>query len=278
MHVTCPNCSTKYNLPDSMFKPGAKARCTVCKHMFPLAGEKATPRHEEPARSRDDDSSLEDILGSPDSGFDLDAPAQKKSKGKTKDKGKGKSKVGLVVVLLVVLLAGAGAGVYFTMPDLFGKLGLFGNATAEAPKTSANGSDEVTVTDNIKNLALRNVRQYYQPNEKVGQLFVVEGKVVNNFNVPKELVKVEVTLFDTNNVTITSKQQYCGITVSLFQLQVLGQQELESALNNKIEILTNNTNIPPGGEVPFMVVFYNPPASVSEFGVKVIEAKDPPKK
>jgi len=59
-------------------------------------------------------------------------------------------------------------------------------------------------------------------------------------------------------------------------LQVLGEQELETALNNKIEILTNNTNVPPGGEVPFMVVFYNPPASVAEFGVKVVEARTPP--
>ncbi|UZP68474.1 zinc-ribbon domain-containing protein [Desulfovibrio mangrovi] len=264
MHVTCPNCSTKYNLPDSMFKPGAKARCTVCKHMFPLAGEKAAPRAASPKDMGDD--SIADLLGSSDSGFNLDAPSKKKPKEK------GKSKLALVLVLLIVLLGGAGAGVYFMMPDLLGV------GEKEAPTPAPNGTEDVAVTDNIKSLALRNVRQYYQPNEKVGQLFVVEGKVVNNFSTPKELVKVEVTLFDTNNVTITSKQQYCGITVSLFQLQVLGQQELESALNNKIEILTNNTNIAPGGEVPFMVVFYNPPASVSEFGVKVIEAKDPPKK
>lgn len=267
MHVTCPNCSTKYNLPDEMFKPGAKARCTVCKHMFPLAGAPATKKAPLPEPDVLNDSSLDDLLGVDSKGFSLDAAPKKEKK-------KGKGKLGLVLIVLIVLLGGAGAGVYFFMPGLLGG----GNQTSEAPKQPTPGGEEGVITDNIKNLALRNVRQYYQPNEKVGQLFVVEGKVVNNFTVPKELVKVEVTLFDTNNITITSKQQYCGISVSLFQLQVLGQQELESALNNKIEILTNNTNIAPGQEVPFMVVFYNPPANVAEFGVKVIEAKDPPKK
>ncbi len=266
MHVTCPNCSTKYNLPDSMFKPGAKARCTVCKHLFPLADEPAPKPAPVPETDVLDDGSLDELLGGNDAGFDLDAPAKKK-----KGTSKSKSKVGLVVLLLIILLGAGGAAAWFFMP------GLLGRGEPEPEKQMANASEDVAATDNIKNLALRNVRQYYQENEKTGQLFVVEGKVVNNFNAPKELVKVEVTLFDASNVTITSKQQYCGISVSLFQLQVLGQQELESALNNKIEILTNNTNIMPGQEVPFMVVFYNPPANVAEFGVKVIEAKNPPK-
>jgi len=260
MHVTCPNCSTKYNLPDKMFKPGAKARCTVCKHLFPLA---APVREMKPEHAPLNDESLDDLLGDNDASFGIDSkPAKKKS-------AKGGKKA-LVLVLLLLVLGGAGAGVFFFKPDILE------DATQALVQSNASPED-VVATDNIKHLALRNIRQYYQPNEKVGQLFVIEGKVVNNFNVPKELVKVEATLFDASNVTLTSKQQYGGVTVSLFQLQVLGQQELESALNNKIEILTNNTNIAPGQEVPFMVVFYNPPANVAEFGVKVIEAKDPPK-
>lgn len=141
---------------------------------------------------------------------------------------------------------------------------------ADMPPPVVNG------TEQIKNIALRNYRQYYVNNEKVGQVAVIEGKVVNNFSSPRELIKIEASLYDANGAAVVTKQQLCGVTVSLFQLQVLGEQELETALNNKIEILTNNTNVPPGGEVPFMVVFYNPPASVAEFGVKVVEARTPP--
>lgn len=45
MIVACPKCSTKYNLPDEQFRPGAKARCTVCAEVFPLVkpGEPVEP-------------------------------------------------------------------------------------------------------------------------------------------------------------------------------------------------------------------------------------------
>ena len=49
---------------------------------------------------------------------------------------------------------------------------------------------------------------------------------------------------------------------------------MESFLNNKAELLANNTNIPPGGEVPFMILFYDPPENVAEFGVKIVDVKD----
>ena len=64
--------------------------------------------------------------------------------------------------------------------------------------------------------------------------------------------------------------------LSLFQLQVLSEKEMESFLNNKVEILTNNTNVMRGGEVPFMVLFYAPPEGVAEFGVRIVDARDVP--
>ena len=64
--------------------------------------------------------------------------------------------------------------------------------------------------------------------------------------------------------------------LSLFQLQVLSEKEMESFLNNKVEILTNNTNVPRGGEVPFMVLFYAPPEGIAEFGVRIVDVKDVP--
>ena len=51
---------------------------------------------------------------------------------------------------------------------------------------------------------------------------------------------------------------------------------MESFLNNKVEILANNTNVRHGGEVPFMVLFYAPPEDVAEFGVKIVDVKDVP--
>ena len=205
--------------------------------------------------SADDGPDVSDIIGSM-KGYNLDdAPPAVPPK-----KYGWPVIAGFVAVLLAVAV---GVTLRFT--------GMWpGDKAVETPPPAVNG------TEQIKNIALRNYRQYYVNNEKVGQVAVIEGKVVNNFSSPRELMKIEASLYDAAGTAVVTKQQLCGVTVSLFQLQVLGEQELETALNNKIEILTNNTNVPPGGEVPFMVVFYNPPASVAEFGVKVVEARIPP--
>ena len=130
--------------------------------------------------------------------------------------------------------------------------------------------------DLVKNIALRGVRQYNISNEKLGNISVVEGKVVNGFNQPRELIRIEASLYDAAGNALVSKQQLAGTSLSLFQLQVLGEQELEQALANKIDIMATNTNVLPGGEVPFMVVFYSPPDNAAEYGVKVIDARIPP--
>jgi predicted Zn finger-like uncharacterized protein len=184
---------------------------------------------------------------------------------------KPKSKKTLIILgALVGLILGLGA-LAFLAPGLFGKFLPFG-------KPSQEEKTEVFSTDQIKDFALKDVTQYYVDNEKAGKLFVVQGKVVNNFKTPKDLIKIEATLFDKNNAAVVSKKLLIGNAVSLYQLQMLSEQELEAHIENKVGVLTVNTGVPPGGEVPFFVIFYRPSDEVQEFGVKVIEAKDPPKK
>ena len=36
MITTCPNCHTEFNIPDSAYRPGRKARCAICQHIFVL--------------------------------------------------------------------------------------------------------------------------------------------------------------------------------------------------------------------------------------------------
>ncbi|MGE4298678.1 MAG: DUF3426 domain-containing protein [Desulfovibrionaceae bacterium] len=332
MHVSCPKCATKYNLPDAMFKPGAKAKCTVCQHVFPLtppepeeddilgdldfgdgaqgqdgtadggfglpddddfglpddladdlpASEPAAkPKASGRGRGKDVDVEVDVDLGDDDDGglgFDLDDGGSKK-KGKKGRKGAkggsgGKGKlIGLILGGVLLVAVCAGAGLYFLAPQYLPFL-----APKDAATEGEGGTVDVMATDQIKDIELRGVRQYILPNEKAGQILVVEGSAFNNFQIPKELIKVSVTLFDASGVSIVSKTVLCGNTASLFQLKTLGEEDLESVLQNKVGVLTANTNVPPGGEVPFMVVLYNPPDTMRQFAVKVVAAQDPPKK
>lgn len=238
MIVTCPNCSTKFNLPEAQAKPGAKLRCSVCKHVFHLPEEAPT-----------------EIRLEPDLSLASAAPARRKKGG-----GWG----WLLTFLLLCAVAG-GTWWAWTYTPLFD--------TVKEMIAPPKKQDPV---DLVKNIALRGVRQYNISNEKLGNISVVEGKVVNGFDQPRQLIRIEAALYDAAGNALVSKQQLAGTSLSLFQLQVLGEQELEQALANKIDIMANNTNVLPGSEVRFMVVFYSPPDNAAEYGVKIIDAQIPP--
>lgn len=227
MEVSCPNCASKFNLPDKFAKPGAKLRCTVCKNVFQLPGES------KPAKIADT------------------APLPE-----MKPSGRGKLKLWLIMALLAAILAGGGT--WFWMQ-----------------RDSAPGNEE-EVGSNVELLTMRNVRQYNILNEKAGKVFVIEGRVVNEFPEPREMIELEGAIYDAEKKPLAVKKQLAGTQLSLFQLQVLTEKEMDSFLNNKAELLANST-VPPGGEVPFMILFHNPPENLAEFGVKIIDAREPGK-
>lgn len=129
--------------------------------------------------------------------------------------------------------------------------------------------------DRVRHLALLDVRQYVVENDRLGRIVVVDGKVQNNFPTPKELIEVEASLYDKDKKLITAKRQFCGIVVQPLQLRIMGQDQLAKTMSNRFAVLATNVNIQPGGTVPFMVVFVYPPADMAQFGVRVVDAKDP---
>ena len=274
MIIICPSCETTFNLPDETVRKGAQLRCSVCKHVFgiPETGGRMpgqTVESASPEQAPDGSESLQDkglsFAAADDSAklrlSESDSP-QRRSQKKS---GKGC----LLVCLLVLILAGGGAAAAWIFA---------GDAIRARLPFGLGQTSAVPAKDMISKITFRGVRQYTLVNEKIGSIIVIEGKAVNGFPEPRELIKIEASLFDKDGKLLDKKQQMGGTSVSLFQLQVLGEKELEQALGNRIEILSNNTNVPPAGEVPFMIVFYKPSDTVAEFGVTVTEAKQPPKK
>ena len=196
--------------------------------------------------------SAEDSLDSPGT-----APKKSAKSGST----------GLIAGLVVLLLACALGGIYFLKPGLLG----LGPA---APGTTA-ATPEAAPREGAAQIALENVRQYFVPNEKEGQLFIIEGKAVNRFPEARELIRIKASLFDSQGSEVATQEFMCGNVVSLYQLQVSTRADIEAALTAKVGILTNNTNIQPGASVPFMAVFFKTPDSVEEFGLEVIQSSVP---
>jgi len=240
MEINCPQCGSTFNLPATAARPGAKLRCSVCKTVFSLP-DKA------PEDKKDD---AQGHYSPPHEPLQMAKPVRSK-------------KILLYSLLALFVLGGAAGG------------GLWWYMQGKAGSISTAPSSAIPLAQKVERLTMRNVRQYYVTNEKIGAISVIEGKVVNGFPTPKELIEVEAALYGQDRNPMVSKRQFAGASLSLFQLQVLGEKDLEAFINNKLEVLANNTNIPSGGEVPFMVLFYNPPSTVAEFGVKIVDVRDP---
>ncbi|WP_243544366.1 DUF3426 domain-containing protein [Pseudodesulfovibrio tunisiensis] len=224
----------------------------------------------------EDDGDEPEDLGLDQGGFSLDGDSEEKPERK-----KGGKSLGCLIVLLILIL-GSGAAIYFQAWKLFGldPAQYFRNV----PYVGAWFADESATTDvepgespaeRLRKIELKNVKQYYVVNEKSGNLFVVEGKAVNRFSTPKERIRVEVALYDAQGNALATRDLLCGNVLSQFQLEVQTREEIEQGLQSEVGILSNNTFIRPGSAAPFMAVFFEPPAEVKEFMVKVVDAADP---
>ncbi len=273
MIVQCPNCSTKYNFDESGLNGEVRVRCTRCKHVFSLF----VPEHVE----SQDDSDREDLprdekdtwneQDSSGPGMIRDetneeiSPPQDQPPLRSKRFPKKLIFLSLLLILaLGILIALSRFGADIKIPFI----------SQDQDKIEIRQQTEFSEED-VKDISLENIRQYFVSNDKAGQLFVIEGQAVNNFNVPKSMIKLRVSLYDSGGSVLREKDLLCGNMASLFQLQVSSQEELESILQSRLGVLTSNKHVAPGNYTPFMIVFYNPPDEMQEFGIEVIEAHDP---
>lgn len=285
MIVQCPNCDTKFRLDETLLgQDGSRVRCSRCSHVF-----KVSPPSPDDDSDVVDDSEFEwlkdmNVAG----GSDVDEapePEPERISGPLYEKKDGKISLEIQATETprTKALTWVLAGIALVSVVLFAILVLFPDTkhtirsqfTSEEKEPVPEQPEPLT-EDQISLISLQNVRQYFVSNEKIGQLFVIEGKARNDFPAPMELVKLEASLFDGEGQVVERQEFLAGNTVSLFQLQILSDEELQEALQAKVGILSNNTNLRPGMDVPFMAVFANPPDDVLEYGLKVIDAQHPP--
>ena len=325
MRVTCPNCATVYNLPDQNMREGAKLRCTVCKHVFPLLENgvsdlgqshrslnqdfdqqaeasrgdfgKPVPRapdgdmgslfdelqgvSDEVSLSREErrppppDAEFLALGDGEDLSFNLDASRRKKGRGSRRGAEPASRKSSLPIFFVLFLVVAGTVG-YLYWDKIEPHLSFLRDHAGEEQGDGAAAQLQEALPYNFS--FTPEPEHFYMDNTKAGRIFVIQGSVVNDYDAPKELIKVEAQLLDAAGEVLDSKAQLIGNTVSHYQLEVLSQEELEAAVNYEVGVLMSNTNVPPGGSVPFVIVFYNPPEDrISEYVLEVVEAKDPPR-
>lgn len=258
MIIACPRCETSFSLPDALYKPGKKARCSQCGNVFPMP---AMPG--------------EDLEPGPGVG-QVYAPSPT-----------AETKAGAVPFWKkhLPLLAAAAAVCLFLVLGYGGYLVYKSLTAPAAPGVAAQKTDEgggqrpekqAEFERLIGSISLDEVRQFVVDNAKIGRIAVIQGVAINTSQTPKEYVAVESRLMDANKRVLAQVRQLGGVPLTLFQLQYLSEAEMKDTLNNRIIIMTNNTNIPPGGRVNFVTVFTKVPEDMKTFEVRVIDVREAP--
>jgi predicted Zn finger-like uncharacterized protein len=261
MIIPCPKCNTKYRIKDELIKrDGIKLKCSRCGHIFQYTEESPGEIEQEKTVDRN---------------IDKQSEIKKISLGETvlnnNKPGSSKKTLGIILGVVVVILIGF---IVYRFYPIISKNIPFLSSRSELKQIKQQTTTNATSIESIKNIVIEDIKQYIVENEKEGKILVIEGRAVNKFDKPKELIKLEATLYDNKGNVLVKKRFLCGNKVSLFQLQSWSKKHLEAQLNSKVGILMKNTNIPPGGSVDFMVLFFNPPSTMAEFGLQVVEASD----
>jgi hypothetical protein len=179
----------------------------------------------------------------------------------------------LIGVAALFLLLFLGYGVWLVVGSFSGgsEVPVVENKKQEQNGTPAQAENERL----LSGISLDEIRQFQVDSAVIGKIMVIQGVAINNSDTYKDFITVEARILDANGNTLGEPvQQLCGVPLTLFQLQSLSIEELQAALNNRITILTFNTNISPGGRVPFVVVFPSPPANMKKFEVRVISVQN----
>ncbi len=124
--------------------------------------------------------------------------------------------------------------------------------------------------------AQEELKGYYYPaldEPAERRFFVVEGRVRNKAQTAQSLVRVRVNLFGADGQTVATREAFCGNLLSRAELSALPTDTIEARLQNEVGKALSNLDIAPGGHVPFMVAFPEPPAGVEKYNVAVIAAR-----
>ena len=183
-----------------------------------------------------------------------EAPAKAKKAKKAKPAKGGVSK--LLVLLLVLLLLGGGVyGAHFMgihipfVSDLLGP----------------------QVEDELGKLKISTfgIKSRFVENTSAGRLFVITGKVRNDYETPRSFISVVGKLYGKGKKLVDTRSVYCGNLLADLNLAKLPLAEINKQLNTKAGAKKSNLNVAPSAVVPFMVVFANLTPDLEEFTIEV---------
>ncbi len=122
-------------------------------------------------------------------------------------------------------------------------------------------------------IAENEVEAHLESNQKEGPIVVVVGQLTNKYKEARGGIQVEGELYDSAGKQIEGVEiVYCGNTPSAKEMRTLSADELSKRLENPAGDDNRNLVVPPGGKIPFTIIFYDVPKNVAEVVVVPIKS------
>ncbi len=291
MIIKCEKCSSKFNLDENLIKEtGSKVRCSVCKSIFTAfpqrpGEEDADTEQEETVDldSSDLDSSLgfegESLSDEPAPGetddFDRvfedalneeediteEEPEASPQPASVKRKAARLRLTPIILIIALIVILGA-LSVYLFAPALLPE------RTDEVKKNS----EMAAMDEGNRRLEIVDLKYETFSGERFGQLFIIKGKIINNYPQPRSYILVKGIIEDDKRNPIAQKLAYAGNIFTENELKEITLEEIDQKLNIKEGINNANVNVAPMEAVPFMIIFVNLPDTMSEYVVETVSS------
>lgn len=203
-------------------------------------------------------------------------PEKKAARAAKPFKRKRKTSKSLVFLFILILLGGGGYGLYQAVIARGIEIPYVSDyvrqATAFVEKTIGHYMPGAPKDpDGIMNLSTLDISSRFIENEVSDRLFVITGKVRNGYSAPREMIRVQGSLFTRGKVLAQTEFSYAGLTVDPQDLATLSIVEIHQLLKSVPQDRIAATAVPAGQNLSFMLVFSNlPPADqLDEFAVEL---------
>ena len=188
-----------------------------------------------------------------------------------KKQGGGMMRALFVLILLVAVGAGAIFAAQYLGIDIPYLDKLKG---AKIPYVSDLLGPKFADAGNLK-IAIdeKDVNGRFVTNDKLGALYVVSGKVKNDYDDSRSAIRVTGKIYSKGRKLELEKTVYAGNVLSDDVLSATDQAGIDQKLQNRFGQERQNLAVKKGATVPFMIVFSNLPKNPDEYTVEVADSQ-----
>ena len=117
-------------------------------------------------------------------------------------------------------------------------------------------------------ISVRAVDAAFVKNKLTGDLLVISGEAVNEFNKPRAAIQIKGMVYGADGEVVASKNAFCGNPLTEEQLSTMTMENIEAAMANQFGDSLANMEVAPGKAIPFVIVIATPPAGSKDYGVE----------